>query len=123
MGRNKGGKNKKYSMEDKLEIIERNLEQHESHRDLGKIYGTSDKNISRWINQYLKDGVEGLKPKKTGSPYSALHTSKSLSELERLRLENMKLKVELARAKKGYTVKGVGTKKAYVTLSGKIIKS
>jgi len=35
-----------------------------------------------------------------GNSYSALHTSKSLSELDRLRLENTKLKVDLAQAKK-----------------------
>jgi len=123
MGRNRGGTNRKYSVEEKLVIIERYLVQHESQRDLGRELGISHQNIGRWIVQYLENGIEGLKPKKRGNPYSALHTSKSLSELDRLRLENMKLKVELARAKKGYTVKGVGTKKEYVTLSGKIIKS
>lgn len=123
MGRNKGGTNRRYSVEEKLEIIKRYLDQHESQRNLGQELGISHQNIARWIIQYDRDGVEGLKPKKKGNPYSALHTSKSLSELDRLRLENMKLKVELSRAKKGYTVKGVGTKKEYVTLSGKIIKS
>jgi len=123
MGRNKGGTNRRYSVEDKLEIIKRYLDQHESQRNLGQELGISHQNIARWIIQYDRDGVEGLKPKRKGNPYSALHTSKSLSELDRLRLENMKLKVELARAKKGYTVKGVGSKKEYVTLSGKNIKS
>ena len=123
MGRHKGGTNKKYSVEDKLKIINRYLDQHESLRELGRELGISHQNIGRWIVQYDSDGAEGLKPKKKGNPYSALHTSKSLSELDRLRLENMKLKVELARAKKGYTVKGVGSKKEYVTLNGKNIKS
>lgn len=123
MGRPKGGKNKKYSVEEKITIVKRYLDKHESLSELKRILGISDRNISRWAIQYLRDGVEGLQPGKKGNPYSALHTSKSLSELDRLKLENMKLKVELERAKKGYTVKGVGTKKVYVTLDGKTIKS
>ena len=123
MGRPKGGTNKKYSCEEKLEIVKRYLNKHGSQVALGRELGISDKNIGRWIIEYLKDGVKGLQPKKKGNPYLALYTSKSLSENDRLRLENMKLKVELARAKKGYTAKGVGTKKVYVTLDGKTIKS
>ena len=101
MGRPKGGTNKKYSVEEKLSIVKRYLDDHESLVELGRVLGISEKNISRWVGQYHKEGVEGLKPKKKGNPYSTLHTSKNLSELDRLKLENLKLKVELARAKKG----------------------
>ncbi len=45
-----------------------------------------------------------------------------MSELEQVKLENLALRVEVERLKKGYTVKGVGSKKVYVTLDGKIIK-
>lgn len=123
MGRPKGGTNKKYSVEEKLSIVKRYLNEHESQPALGRDLGISDKNIGRWVIQYLKDGVKGLQPKGKGNPYSALHRSKSLSEIDRLKLENMKLKVELARTKKGYTVKGVGSKKVYVTLNSKNTKS
>ncbi len=34
MGRNKGGTNRRYSVEDKLEIIKRYIDQHESQSDL-----------------------------------------------------------------------------------------
>ena len=37
------------------------------------------------VKRYLEDGEEALEPK-NGNPYAALHTSKSLSEVDRLRL-------------------------------------
>ena len=101
MGRPKGGKNKKYSFEEKLEIIRMNNEQHLSSRDISKITGISNGNISRWILQYSSEGIDGLKPKtRKGNIFSALHTSKSLSKEERLELENLKLRIENERLKK-----------------------
>ena len=48
--------------------------------------------------------------------FSALHSSKSLSENERLSLLVEKLQIENERLKKGYIVKGVGAGKEFVTL-------
>ena len=61
--------------------------------------------------------------KKTGNPFAALHTSKSLTKEERLELENLKLRIENERLKKGYQVKGVGAKKEYVSILEKNMKS
>ena len=72
--------------------------------------------------QYLEEGEDALEPK-NGNPYAALHTSKTLSEVDRLRLIIAKQEVEIARLKKGYWVEGVGAKKEYVTGSGKNTKS
>ena len=71
--------------------------------------------------------VSGKKEKKlwrpkNGNPYAALHTSKSLSEVERLRLIIAKQEVEIARLKKGYWVEGVGANKEYVTGKGETTK-
>lgn len=124
MGRPKGGKNKKYSFEDKLEIIRMNNEQHLSSRDISKITGISNSNISRWILQYSSEGIDGLKPKtRKGNIFSALHTSKSLSKEERLELENLKLRIENERLKKGYMVKGGGADKEYVSIFDANMKS
>ncbi len=124
MGRPKGGKNKKYSFEEKLEIIRMNNEQHLSSRDISKITGISNGNISRWILQYSSEGIDGLKPKtRKGNIFSALHTSKSLSKEERLELENLKLRIENERLKKGYMVKGGGADKEYVSIFDANMKS
>ena len=55
--------------------------------------------------------------------FASLHTSKSLSEVERLRLMVAKLEVENARLKKGYWVEGAGANKEYVTGSDRTTKS
>ena len=52
--------------------------------------------------------------KKTGNPFAALHTSKSMSEVERLKLLVAKQEIEINRLKKGYIVKGVGVNKEFV---------
>lgn len=60
--------------------------------------------------------------RRPGNPYAALATSKSLSELERLRLTVAQQEAEIARLKNGYQVRGGGVNKEYVTLSGVSIK-
>jgi len=80
--------------------------------------------LHRWIQKYIEQGEDGLENrKKTGNHFSALHTSKNLSEEERLRLTVAKQHVEIARLKNGYTAEGSGTGKVFVTLSGVSIKS
>lgn len=118
IGRPKGGKNRKYTVEEKLSIVNMNLQDHMSIIQIEKETGISDSLISAWIHKYLDNGLQGLenkKNKKSGNVYAALHTSKSLTKEERLELENMKLKIENERLKKGYLVKGVGADKEYVT--------
>ena len=118
IGRPKGGKNRKYTVEEKLSIVNMNLQDHMSIIQIEKETGISDSLISAWIHKYLDNGLQGLenkKNKRSGNVYAALHTSKSLTKEERLELENMKLKIENERLKKGYLVKGVGADKEYVT--------
>ncbi|WP_281196204.1 ArsR family transcriptional regulator, partial [Erysipelothrix rhusiopathiae] len=68
----------------------------------------------------MRDGKEGFKKKKeTRNHFSALHTTRLLTEIERLQLEILKRDIEIARLKKGYQVKGVGVNKAFVTLKDK----
>ena len=115
IGRPKGGKNRKYTIEEKINIVNMNLKDHKSIIQIEKELGISNSMVSKWIRRYLNDGLEGLKnKKKTGNQFAALHTSKSLTKEERLELENMKLKIENERLKKGYLVKGVGADKEYV---------
>ena len=53
---------------------------------------------------------------------AALHIGNSLDEMGKLELRMLKLEADLARLKKGYLVKGSGSRKEYVTGSGKIFK-
>jgi transposase-like protein len=117
MGRAKGGKNKRWSMEEKLKIVRRYFDERIGQNRLAAEEGISRGQLHSWISKYQEGGPESLKNmKKVGNRYSALHTSKSLSVEERQRLEILRLRIENERLKKGYTVKGVGADKEFVSL-------
>lgn len=113
MGR-KGVPHRKFTKEEKLKIVKEHLEGHESIKSISRRYQITSGTITNWVKAYLEKGEDALEPH-SGNPYAALHTSKSLSEIDRLRLLVAKLEVEVARLKKGYYVKGVGANKVFVT--------
>ncbi|WP_323617011.1 helix-turn-helix domain-containing protein [Erysipelothrix rhusiopathiae] len=120
MGRPKGGLNNKWTYEDRIKVVTRHIDEHISAAKLSQETGIPKGTINGWIDRFMRDGKEGLKNKrKTGNHFSALHTSKSLTEIERLQLEILKRDIEIARLKKGYQVKGVGVNKEFVTLKDK----
>ena len=111
--------NRKYSAEFKINCVKKVLEEHISQNEICREYSIVRRNIQRWIRDYQEFGVEYFyeehRGKGSGNPFAALHTSKSISREERLELENLKLRIENERLKKGYMVKGVGANKEYVT--------
>ena len=118
MGRPKGGKNRRYTYEFKKKVVQEYRIGHSSSRELGKRYGISNSVILGWVSLYDEGILETGRIQNRGNPYAALHTSKSLTTEEKLELENLKLKIENERLKKGYLVKGGGLNKEYVTISG-----
>ncbi len=96
----KGTPHRKWSKKEKLRFIRLHLDEHISIKEIEKKYGVRHSLVSTWVKRYLEDGEEALEPK-NGNPYAALHTSKSLSEVDRLRLIIAKQEVEIARLKKG----------------------
>ena len=118
----KGIPHRKWSKEEKQKIVKLHLEEHVPVREIERQYSVSNGLVCTWVKKYLTEGIDALEPR-NGNPYAALHTSKSLSEVERLRLIVAKQEVEIARFKKGYWVEGVGANKEYVTGSEKNMKS
>ena len=101
----KGQKKRIWTPEQKLEIVRKHLDDHISVRTLEKEYGAEHGMICRWVKEYITGGKEGWVPKKRpGNKFAALHRSKNLPELERLRLLVAKQEIEIARLKKGYWV-------------------
>lgn len=94
-----------------------------------KKYDIDERLLRRWKAKYRDYGINGLYSKtgkhsgKHGNGLKGLHVKKNKTREEELELENLKLKVEVARLKKGYRVKGVGSKKEYVTIKDLNTKS
>ena len=95
----KGTPHRKWSKEEKLQYIRLHLEKHISLLEIERKYGVRNNLVAAWVKRYLEEGEDALEPK-NGNPYAALHRSKSLSEVERLRLTVAKQEVEIARLKK-----------------------
>ena len=122
MGTKKGTKPRKWSKEEKLKLVLLHLNDKVPLMQIEREYSVSSGLVSTWVKKYLNGGEESL-VSRSGNPYAALHTSKSLSEVDRLRLIVAKQEIEIARLKKGYWVKGVGVNKEYVTGSGENTRS
>ncbi|CDR30233.1 Uncharacterised protein [Acholeplasma oculi] len=115
MGRPKGVLNKApsryWSKEAKYEYVQLILTGQYSTEELGKINNVSSGMISTWVKRFKEGGIEALENKrKPGNPLSKYMNKKELTPLEALQYENMKLRIENERLKKGYTTEEV---KAY----------
>ena len=109
-------------------VLEYLNDKHPSYRKTADKYGIPQRIFSTWIKKYREYGIDGLRSQtgKTSHGYNhlaRLRNKKNRTIEEELELENLKLKVEVARLKKGYQVKGVGSKKEYVTIKGLNTKS
>ena len=101
--------NRYWSKEEKLKLIKEVLNG-ESSVQVAKRYDISDGMLRNWIIKYNKYGESSLEnKKKPGNPLCKYSNRKNLTEIEQLQYENMRLKIENKRLKKGYLVKGDGT--------------
>jgi len=99
------------------------LQGDESIRAVARVEKIGGAMIGKWVKKYLEEGEESLQNKnKQASPLIGFINKKNLTQLEELELENIKLKIENERLKKGYKVKGVGQKKEFISISKKNLK-
>ncbi len=78
--------------------------------DVEKKYNISHSLTGKWRKDYLEKGENCLiNQKKPGNPLCKYSSRKNLTEIEKLEYENMKLRIEVERLKKGYQVKGDGS--------------
>ena len=123
MGHPKGTKNVMRSPEEKEQLVLEWQTTNIGMQTFAVSKGLAPRPFMRWVHAYEEQGIDGLKSKTgkcgSGNPYAALHLKKNLTEVERLRIELAKKEVECERLKKGYSVKGVGQRKEYVTISKK----
>lgn len=121
MGRPKGSSGvtrRKWTIDQKLRLIKLYLDEHQSYRSLEAEYQINRGVIHTWVKRFIEMGLDGLIEKShQRNTMISLYRKKQLTEDETLRLENFRLKIENARLKKGYIVKGVGSKKEYIPTS------
>jgi transposase-like protein len=104
MGRPKGGTNKEWSIEEKKRVSLRVINGEGSIREIAREEGIHRANVGKWAKAYAELGIKGItSKKKPGNPLIKFQFKKNLTELEKLQYENMKLRIENERLKKGYT--------------------
>ena len=110
MGRIRKEKNRYWTSEDKLKIINEVLIDFKSSTEVAKQYDISQGMIINWIRKYKEEGIDGLKnKKKQGNPLAKYSNKKNLNEIEQLQYENMKLRIENERLKKRIPCEGDGS--------------
>lgn len=111
MGRPKGTSVPKryWSKEEKLKAVKRVLDNHETAENVRKDLSINSGLLHAWIKKYLENGEKGLENKiMPGNPLAKYQHKKQLTDIEKLEYENMKLRIENERLKKGYIVEGDG---------------
>jgi transposase-like protein len=85
-----------FTFEFKLEIVHRLINGEATALELAREHDlSSPKLVENWAGLYRREGEEALRPKPKGRPAKPVDTS-GLSELERLRAENLELSAKVA---------------------------
>jgi transposase-like protein len=85
-----------FSFEFKLAVVQRVLAG-ENKIELAREYGLSSARIiDPWVRGYRRDGDEALRPKRAGRRPSSSSDPGEVSELDRLREENERLRTQVA---------------------------
>lgn len=102
--------NRYWSKEDKLKMIKEVLNGKSSY-EVAREYDVSSGMIRNWVIKYREFGENSLiNKKKPGNPMCKYFVTKNFkSREEELEYENMRLRIENERLKKGYLVKGDGS--------------
>ena len=115
--------NKYWPKEQKLRIVKRIINQENSLSIISKEEKINPGQAHMWVKKYLELGEDGLKnKKKPGNPLIKYSKQKELSDMEKLQYENMKLRIENERLKKGYLVEGDGQVIVFNGLKNKNMK-
>lgn len=120
MGRPSGAKNIMRTPEEKKKIV---LEARSfgTHIIANK-YFLSHRLLNTWMSKYDKDGIDGLRSQTGKHSCPNKGRPKKGTEIEELKKQLAKKDIEIERLKKGYTVKGVGARKEFVTTFDKNTK-
>ena len=121
MGRPSGTKNNMKTPEEKEQLIKEFYESKIGAIAFCKEHKIGITSFKTWRKKYSKYGIKGLK-NNTGKVVSSdntknrgIHLRKPKTREEELEIQVIRLQIENERLKKGYTVKGDGAKKEYIS--------
>lgn len=117
-----GKKNVMRTPEEKDKIVLEYLNGKVGYRVISDRYDISGSTLKLWIKRYRKYGIDGLKSRTGIKKGFTIGRPRKGSEIEELKRQLAKKDIEIERLKKGYTVKGVGARKEYVTTFDKNTK-
>jgi transposase-like protein len=108
IGKKSARPSRQYSRDDKYEYVKLVLDGEISLSQLSRDNDVSVGLLSTWVKKYQEGGIEALaNARKPRNPLTKYQRRKSLTPLEQLQYENMKLRIENERLKKGYTAEEV----------------
>ncbi|GGN30616.1 hypothetical protein GCM10011609_88520 [Lentzea pudingi] len=97
-----------FTFEFKLEVVRRLISGEATAIELTREHGlSSPKLVENWVGLYRREGEDALRPKPKGRPATPAGTG-GLSELERLRAENLELSAKVAYLEKLRALKEQG---------------
>lgn len=103
-------KNRTWSKEDKLRILNMNLNEGIALSAIAREEKISAGLLTTWLKKYLEHGEEALENKKRpGNPLVKYSRRKVLTSSEQLEYDNLKLRIENELLKKGLVTKGDGS--------------
>ena len=101
-------KNREWSKEEKYKFVYMVISGEKSTSAVGKEFNISQSMVSKWVRRYNEGGIEALEnQRKPGNPLAKYSRRKELTPIEQLEYENMLLRIENERLKKGYTEEDV----------------
>ncbi len=117
-----GKKNVMRTPEEKEKIVLEYLNGKTGTKTIADNYDIHNNVLKTWVKKYRKNGIDGLKSQTGKQKGSNIGRPRKGTEIEELQRQLAKKDIEIERLKKGYTVKGVGARKEYVTTFDKNMK-
>jgi len=100
MGRPFGGKNRKWTVEEKEAIVLEYLNGKAGYKSIARSHGVDTRLFTRWIRKYRESGTEGLRSKRGSNNPNLGKYDRHPSEVEKLKKELLKKEIEIERLKK-----------------------
>lgn len=99
-----------FSFEFKLDLVRAVVDGRATAAELARAHDLSSPTlVENWVRRYRRDGEEALQPKRRGRPPGTTGSpAQPLSELDRLRQENLRLAAENAYLKKVRALRAQG---------------